>query len=170
MGDPFDESTFQGAQTSKAQLTKILKYVKVGTDEGARVVTGGERFGNKGYFVKPTIFADVKEDMQIVKEEVFGPLVTISKFSTVDEVIDMANDSQYGLAAGIHTKDVNKAIHVSKRIQAGTVWINTYNAFHQNVPFGGFGQSGIGREMGAAALDNYTQVKSVRMAIEKPEY
>ncbi|CCD25310.1 aldehyde dehydrogenase (NAD(P)(+)) ALD5 NDAI_0E04930 [Naumovozyma dairenensis CBS 421] len=170
VGNPFDESNFQGAQTSKQQLSKILDYVKIGTKEGARVITGGERCGKNGYFVKPTIFADVKEDMKIVKEEIFGPIVTVSKFSTVDEVVSMANDSQYGLAAGIHTKDVNKAIDVSNRLNAGTIWINTYNAFHQNVPFGGFGQSGIGREMGAAALDNYTQVKSVRMAITKPKY
>ncbi|CAL9729642.1 aldehyde dehydrogenase 5, mitochondrial [Monosporozyma unispora] len=170
VGNPFDADTFQGAQTSKKQLDKILKFIDIGTEEGARVVTGGERFGNKGYFVKPTIFADVKEDMSIVKDEIFGPIVTVSKFSTVDEVVDLANDSQYGLAAGIHTKDLNKAIEVSNRVKAGTVWINTYNDFHQNVPFGGFGQSGIGREMGEAALDNYTQVKSVRMSIDKPTY
>ncbi|CAI4060129.1 hypothetical protein N7582_001544 [Saccharomyces uvarum] len=168
VGDPFNEEVFQGAQTSDKQLHKILDYVKVAKSEGARLVTGGERQGDKGYFIKPTIFADVKEDMRIVKEEVFGPIVTVSKFSTVDEVIAMANDSQYGLAAGIHTNDINKAINVSNRVKAGTVWVNTYNNFHQNVPFGGFGQSGIGREMGDAALSNYTQVKSVRMAIDKP--
>lgn len=170
VGDPFAENTFQGAQTSQMQMEKILKYVQIGTEEGARVVAGGERKGERGFFIKPTIFADVKEDMQIVKEEIFGPIVTVSKFSTVDEVISMANDSVYGLAAGIHTKDVNKAIDVSNRIKAGTIWINTYNAFHQNVPFGGVGQSGIGSEMGAAALDNYTQVKSVRMSIDKAQY
>lgn len=170
VGDPFDVDTFQGAQTSRRQLEKILEYVDIGVKEGARIITGGERLGNKGYFIKPTIFADVKEDMAIVKDEIFGPIVTISKFSTVDEVIKLANDSQYGLAAGIHTKDLNKAIEVSNHVKAGTVWINTYNDFHQSVPFGGFGQSGIGREMGEAALDNYTQVKSVRMSIDKPTY
>ncbi|KAL3232920.1 Aldehyde dehydrogenase 5, mitochondrial [Nakaseomyces bracarensis] len=170
VGNPFGENVYQGSQTSKAQLDKILEYVDIGKKEGARIVTGGERIGNKGYFFKPTIFADVKENMAIVKDEIFGPIVTISKFSTVDEVIDMANDSQYGLAAGIHTKDVNKAVEVSNRLKAGTIWINTYNAFHQNIPFGGFGQSGIGREMGSAALDNYTQVKSVRMHIDKPTF
>ncbi|CAI4423908.1 AMP_1a_G0016120.mRNA.1.CDS.1 [Saccharomyces cerevisiae] len=168
VGDPFDEEVFQGAQTSDKQLHKILDYVDVAKSEGARLVTGGARHGSKGYFVKPTVFADVKEDMRIVKEEVFGPIVTVSKFSTVDEVIAMTNDSQYGLAAGIHTNDINKAVDVSKRVKAGTVWINTYNNFHQNVPFGGFGQSGIGREMGEAALSNYTQTKSVRIAIDKP--
>ena len=170
VGNPFEEGVFQGAQTSQMQIDKILSYVEIGLSEGARVVTGGERIGNKGYFVKPTIFADVAEDMQIVKDEIFGPVVTVSKFTTVDEVVAKANDSQYGLAAGIHTKDVNKAIDVSNRIKAGTIWINTYNNFHQNVPFGGFGQSGIGREMGAEALDNYTQTKAVRMAIDHPNY
>ncbi|SCU79967.1 LAFA_0B06744g1_1 [Lachancea sp. 'fantastica'] len=169
VGNPFEEGVFQGAQTSQMQIDKILDYVEVGQGEGARVVTGGERLGNKGYFVKPTIFADVTEDMRVVKEEIFGPVVTVSKFSTVDEVIEMANDSQYGLAAGIHTRDVNKAIDVSNRVKAGTVWINTYNNFHQNVPFGGFGQSGIGREMGAESFDNYTQVKAVRMSIDHVE-
>ncbi|CAR21223.1 Aldehyde dehydrogenase 5 [Lachancea thermotolerans] len=169
VGDPFQEGVFQGAQTSQMQIDKILDYVQIGTGEGARVVAGGERLGDKGYFIKPTIFADVTEDMRIVKEEIFGPVVTVSKFSTVDEVIEMANDSEYGLAAGIHTKDINKAMDVSNRVKAGTVWINTYNSFHQSVPFGGFGQSGIGREMGAEALDNYTQVKAVRMAIDPAE-
>ncbi|CEP60087.1 aldehyde dehydrogenase (NAD(P)(+)) ALD5 LALA0_S01e02762g [Lachancea lanzarotensis] len=169
VGNPFEEGVFQGAQTSQMQIDKILDYVQVGKGEGARVVTGGERLGDRGYFVKPTIFADVTEDMRVVKEEIFGPVVTVSKFSTVDEVIEMANDSQYGLAAGIHTKDVNKAIDVSHRVKAGTVWINTYNDFHQNVPFGGFGQSGIGREMGAESFDNYTQVKAVRLSIDHVE-
>ncbi|SCU82528.1 LANO_0B06590g1_1 [Lachancea nothofagi CBS 11611] len=169
VGDPFEEGVFQGAQTSQMQIDKILDYVEIGQGEGARVVTGGERLGDKGYFVKPTIFADVTEDMRVVKEEIFGPVVTVSKFSTVNEVIEMANDSEYGLAAGIHTKDVNKAIDVSNRVKAGTIWINTYNDFHQSVPFGGFGQSGIGREMGAEALDNYTQVKAVRMSIDRAE-
>ncbi|CCF60712.1 hypothetical protein KAFR_0L01040 [Kazachstania africana CBS 2517] len=166
VGNPFNSGVFQGAQTSAKQVEKILAAIDSGVKDGARIVTGGKRHGNKGYFIQPTIFADVREDMDIVKEEIFGPVVTVSKFSTVDEVVSMANDSQYGLAAGIHTRDINKAINVSNRVKAGTVWINTYNAFHQNVPFGGFGQSGIGREMGESALDNYTQIKSIRMALE----
>ncbi|ODV60699.1 aldehyde dehydrogenase family protein [Ascoidea rubescens DSM 1968] len=165
VGDPFDLETFQGAQTSQQQLDKILSYIDIGKEEGAKVVTGGSRIGDKGYFIKPTIFADVKEDMRIVKEEIFGPVVTITKFKDVDEVIKLANDSEYGLAAGIHTSDINKAIDVSHKIKAGTVWVNTYNDFHSQVPFGGFGQSGIGREMGAEALDNYTQIKAVRIKI-----
>ncbi|SCU78972.1 LADA_0A08944g1_1 [Lachancea dasiensis] len=162
VGDPFDEATFQGAQTSQMQLSKILKYVEIGKDEGATLVTGGERLGNKGYFIKPTVFGGVTEDMRIVKEEIFGPVVTVSKFKTIDELVELANDSEYGLAAGIHTSNLNKAIEVSNRVNAGTVWINTFNDFHHSVPFGGFNASGIGREMGSEALENYTQVKAVR--------
>ncbi|CCE65799.1 hypothetical protein TPHA_0N00180 [Tetrapisispora phaffii CBS 4417] len=167
VGDPFNEGTFQGAQTSQMQLSKILDYVDIGKKEGATLVTGGERIGNKGYFIKPTIFADVKEDMRIVKEEIFGPFVTISKFSTIDEVIKFGNDSEYGLAAGIHTTNINTAIKVADRLKAGTVWINTYNDFHPCVPFGGFNASGIGREMSMDALDNYLQSKGVRCKIEE---
>lgn len=170
VGDPFGEGTFQGSQTSQMQLDKILQYVEIGKGEGATLIAGGERIGDKGFFIRPTVFADVKENMRIVKEEIFGPVVTVSKFSTVDEVVDMANDSQFGLAAGIHTRSVNKAIDVANRINSGTIWVNTYNDFHHNVPFGGFNQSGIGREMGAAALDNYTQVKAVRIKIDKEQY
>lgn len=165
VGNPFDESTFQGSQTSQTQLNKILKYVEIGKEEGATLITGGERLGNKGYFIKPTIFGDVKEDMRIVKEEIFGPVVTVTKFKTVDELIEMANDSEYGLAAGIHTSNINTAFEVSNKLNAGTVWVNTYNDFHHCVPFGGFNASGIGREMGHEALDNYTQVKAVRIKL-----
>jgi aldehyde dehydrogenase (NAD+) len=163
VGDPFDEATFQGAQTSQMQIDKILSYVKLGQEEGARIITGGERLGDKGYFVKPTIFADVEENFKIVKEEIFGPVVTITKFKTIDEIIDKANDTSYGLAAGIHTTSLSTAIEVSNRLEAGTVWVNTYNDFDPQTPFGGFKESGIGREMGTEALDNYTQVKAVRM-------
>lgn len=165
IGNPFDEDTFMGAQNSSTQLDKILKYIEIGKSEGAKVVAGGARFGDKGFFVKPTIFSDVKEDMQIVKDEIFGPVVTISKFSTVDEVVALANDSDYGLAAGIHSTNINTAMSVAGRIKAGTVWVNTYNDFDAMVPFGGYGQSGIGRELGEAALDNYTQLKSIRVGL-----
>ncbi len=172
VGDPFEEGVFQGAQTSRVQLDKILGCIEEGKAAGARIVTGGEKHASpngKGYFITPTIFADVKENMKIVREEIFGPVVTISKFHTVDEVVDAANDSIYGLGAGIHTTDINKAIDVANRLNSGTVWVNTYNAFHHQVPFGGYNQSGIGREMGEEALDNYTQVKAVRIAIERKE-
>lgn len=165
IGDPFAEDTFMGAQNSSTQLDKILKYIEIGKSEGAKVVAGGARHGDKGYFVKPTIFGDVKEDMQIVKDEIFGPVVTISKFSTVDEVVKYANDSDYGLAAGVHSTNLSTALSVANKLKAGTVWVNTYNDFDAMVPFGGYGQSGIGRELGEAALDNYTQLKSVRIGL-----
>lgn len=166
VGDPFDESTFQGAQTSQNQLSKILGYVDVGRKEGATLLAGGERVGDKGYFIKPTIFGNVKEDMRIVKEEIFGPVVTITKFKTLDEVVDLANDSQYGLAAGIHTTNINNAIKVSDRLKAGTVWVNTYNDFHHGVPFGGYNASGLGREMGQEGFEGYTQAKAVRIKLQ----
>jgi len=128
------------------------------------VVIGGKRLDRKGYFIEPTVFADVREDMKIVKEEIFGPVVTVSKFKSVDEVLKLAHDTEYGLAAGLHTQDINKALHVANALRAGTVWVNTYNDFHHQVPFGGYGQSGVGREMGKEALDAYTQTKAVRIA------
>lgn len=167
VGDPFGEGVFQGAQTSKNQLDKILGYVEIGRSEGATLVAGGERIGDKGFFIRPTIFGDVTEDMRIVREEIFGPVVVVSRFSDVDDAVRLANNTSYGLAAGIHTTNVNTAINVARKIKAGTVWINTYNDFHAMVPFGGFGQSGIGREMGIEAIDNYTQVKAVRMKLQQ---
>ena len=167
VGDPFDENTFQGPQTSKVQLDRILQYIEDGIQGGAKVITGGKRVDREGYFVHPTIFADVTEDMKIVKEEIFGPVVTITRFKDVEDVIKLANDTEYGLAAGIHTNDINKAIHVANKIRAGTIWVNTYNDFHHNVPFGGFNQSGIGRELGKEGImEAYTQPKSVRIKLD----
>lgn len=166
VGNPFDEDTFQGAQTSQLQLDKILNYVEHGKAEGAQVLTGGERVGKKGFFVKPTIFTDVKEHFKIVKEEIFGPVITVTKFKDSDEIVELANNSSYGLAAGIHTTSLKTALDVSKRLEAGTVWVNTYNDFDAQTPFGGYKESGIGREMGTEALDNYTQVKAVRIRLD----
>lgn len=165
IGDPFSPDSVQGAQNSSKQLDKIMNYIKIGTDEGATLLAGGKRVQQKGYYVQPTIFGGVKEDMQIVREEIFGPVITVSKFKTDDEVIKMANNSEYGLAAGIQSTNVNRVIDVSRKLKAGTVWVNTYNDFHPMVPFGGYNQSGMGREMGEEVLNNYTQVKSVRMQI-----
>lgn len=166
VGDPFDPNTKQGSQISKVQLKKTLGYIESGQKEGARLVTGGKQLDQPGYFVTPTILADCTEDMNIIKEEIFGPVAVISKFSTVDEVIEKANSSKYGLGAGVFTNDVNKAIHVSNKIHSGSIWVNCYHAFHQAVPFGGYKSSGMGRENGEQALDTYTQVKSVRMRIK----
>lgn len=162
-GDPFDKETYYGPQTSKIQLDRVLSYIDEGKKEGARVVTGGKRVDRKGYFIEPTIFADVRQDMKIVQEEIFGPVVTISKFKTVEDVLQLAHDTDYGLAAGLHTRDISKAIYVANALKAGTIWVNTYNDFHAQVPFGGYGQSGMGREMGKEALDAYTQTKAVRI-------
>ncbi|KAK9453094.1 aldehyde dehydrogenase domain-containing protein [Dipodascopsis uninucleata] len=161
VGNPFDEGVFQGAQTTPDQFQTVMDYIKLGKDEGAKVLTGGERIGEKGYFLRPTILLTENENYRVIKEEIFGPVATLSKFSTIEEVVNMANDSNFGLAAGVHTNDLSKAIDVSNQLEAGTVWINTYNDFHHLVPFGGYKESGVGREMGLEGFDNYTQVKAV---------
>lgn len=166
VGDPFNEETFQGPQVSQLQYDRIMSYIQSGKDEGATVVTGGERLGNKGYFIKPTIFSDVKPSMKIMQEEIFGPVCAISKFKDEKEVIELAHDTNYGLAAAVHTKNINRALRVSNTLKAGTVWVNCYNMLHHQLPFGGFKESGIGRELGEAALANYTQNKSVGIMLQ----
>ncbi|CCF55560.1 hypothetical protein KAFR_0A01210 [Kazachstania africana CBS 2517] len=165
VGSPFDEANFQGAITNKGQFDTIMDYIKIGKDEGAKVLTGGERIGDKGYFVRPTIFYDVHEDMRIVKEEIFGPVVTISKFKTIEDGVAMANASEFGLGAGIETENLSTALRVAKMLKSGTVWVNTYNDFDSRVPFGGVKQSGYGREMGIEVYDCYTEVKAVRIKL-----
>ncbi|SCV03153.1 LAME_0H08130g1_1 [Lachancea meyersii CBS 8951] len=166
VGSPFDEKNFQGAINNKMQYDTIMSYINVGKEEGAKVLTGGESVGENGYFVKPTIFYDVHEDMRIVKEEIFGPVVTISKFKSIEDGVAMANDSEFGLGSGIQTENLSTALKVSKMLKAGTVWINTYNDFHSSVPFGGCKQSGYGREMGVEAFEAYTSVKAVRIKLD----
>ncbi|CAJ2511303.1 Uu.00g069280.m01.CDS01 [Anthostomella pinea] len=165
VGDPFHEETFQGPQVSQLQFDRIMGYIEEGKKEGAKVETGGERHGEKGYFIQPTIFSNVTADMKIMQEEIFGPVVTLAKFKDEDEVLKMSNDSTYGLAAAVHTKDLNTAIRVSNALRAGTVWVNSYNLLHHQLPFGGYKESGIGRELGEAALANYTQTKSVAIRL-----
>ncbi|KAI5925990.1 aldehyde dehydrogenase [Camillea tinctor] len=165
VGDPFDEKTFQGPQVSQLQYDRIMSYIEHGKESGATVLTGGGRHGDKGYFIQPTIFSDVTADMKIMKEEIFGPVAAIAKFKTEEEVVHLANDSAYGLAAAIHTGDLNTAIRVSNSLHAGTVWVNSYNLLHHQLPFGGYKESGIGRELGEAALANYTQTKSVAIRL-----
>ncbi len=161
VGDPLDEDTQMGAQVSEEQFTKVLGYIEGGREAGARVVTGGKRATERGYFVEPTIFDGVTGDMAIAREEIFGPVVSALSFKDIDEVVRAANDTDYGLAAGIWTSDVTKAHQIAARLKAGTVWINTYNSFDAASPFGGYKQSGFGRELGRHALDLYTQTKSV---------
>jgi len=134
-------------------------------EAGAKVETGGERHGTEGYFIQPTIFSNVSEDMKIMQEEIFGPVCSISKFETEEEVIKQGNETTYGLAAAVHTTNLNTAIRVANSLKAGTVWVNNYNMLSYQVPFGGFKESGIGRELGKYALANYTQVKSVRVRL-----
>jgi aldehyde dehydrogenase (NAD+) len=163
-GDPLDPKTRFGAVASKKQLETVLRYIESGRSEGATLVAGGARADigtGKGYFVQPTIFADVAPAMTIAREEIFGPVLAAIEFADLNEAIARANDSAYGLAAGVWTRDIKKAHYVARKLQAGTVWINTYNVYDTAAPFGGYKQSGFGREMSAHALEHYTQVKSV---------
>ena len=139
-----------------------------GKKAGAKVEAGGNRVDRPGYFMEPTIFSNVSADMAIVREEIFGPVGVIAKFDTTEEIIAEANNTAYGLASGIHTENLNTAIEVSNQIKAGTVWVNQYNGVHWQLPFGGFKQSGIGRELGEEALHNYTQTKTVSINLGKP--
>ncbi|KAL7276621.1 aldehyde dehydrogenase (NAD(P)(+)) ald5 [Rhizina undulata] len=161
VGDPFAENTFQGPQVSQLQFDRIMSYIEHGKQEGAKVEIGGERHGTVGYYIQPTIFSNVQESMKIMQEEIFGPVASIAKFKTLDDVIEVGNHATYGLAAAVHTKNLNTALELANRIKAGTVWVNSYNTLHFALPFGGFKESGIGRELGKAALANYTQVKTV---------
>jgi aldehyde dehydrogenase (NAD+) len=163
-GDPMDPKTRLGAISSRKQLETNLRYIDIGKKEGAQLVAGGGRADigtGKGYFLQPTIFDGVTPEMTIAREEIFGPVLATIEFADVDEAIARANDSNYGLAAAVWTKDIKKAHYVARKLQAGTVWINTYNIYDTAAPFGGYKQSGFGREMSMHALEHYTQVKSV---------
>jgi phenylacetaldehyde dehydrogenase len=146
-------------------MHRVLGYVEAGKKEGAKSMGGGERIGDKGYFVKPTVLVNTNPKMKVVKEEIFGPVVTAIPFTSADELVAQANDSMYGLAAGIWTRDIKKAHALAAKLKAGTVWINCYNVFDAALPFGGYKQSGWGREMGHEVLEHYTEVKSVCAAL-----
>jgi aldehyde dehydrogenase (NAD+) len=165
IGDPFDPETQQGPQVDQAQFDKILKYVDYGKQDGAKCVTGGKRHGSKGYFVEPTLFANVTDDMRIAREEIFGPVMSALKFKNADEIIKRSNDTNFGLAAAVWTRDVAKAHRYAKEVLAGTVWVNCYDVFDAAAPFGGFKQSGFGRELGEAGIDNYTESKTVTVSL-----
>mmetsp|Transcript_22128 Transcript_22128/g.42999 ORF Transcript_22128/g.42999 Transcript_22128/m.42999 type:complete len:578 (+) Transcript_22128:22-1755(+) len=164
--DPMDDGhkdilAIQGPQVDKLQFDRVMSYIEQGKREGARLACGGVRSGTRGYYVMPTVFADVEDDMKIAKEEIFGPVMVIMRFSTLEEAIKRANNSEYGLGAGIMTRDPAKALATAHRLQAGTVYVNCYNVFDASAPFGGFKQSGQGRELGPYGLDNYSEVKTV---------
>ncbi|KAF5309414.1 hypothetical protein D9619_012378 [Psilocybe cf. subviscida] len=163
IGDPFANNIDQGPQVSQIQYDRIMGYIDSGKQEGATVLVGGERHGDEGYFISPTIFTNVKPDMKIVKEEIFGPVGVVIKFKDEADVIKQANDTVYGLAAAVFTQNLNRAIETAHKLQAGTAWVNCINHLHAQVPFGGYKQSGIGRELGEYALANYTNVKAVHI-------
>jgi len=167
VGNPFDPKTEQGPQVDKEQYDRILDYIRIGKEEGARLVCGGKPVGDKGFFIEPTVFADVTDNMKIAQEEIFGPVMSIIKFKDMSEVIKRANNTTFGLAAGVVTKDVTRALTFAHNVRAGTVWVNCYDAFSPAAPFGGYKQSGIGRELGEYGLRQYTEVKTVTIHLPK---
>ena len=165
VGNPFDKNTEQGPQVDQEQFTKVMGYIEAGKESKAKLMTGGNRVGDKGYFIEPTVFSEVQDDMKIAQEEIFGPVMSILRFKDLNEVVERANKSLYGLAAAVWTKDITKAHAIADNVRAGTVWVNCYDVFDAAAPFGGFKQSGIGRELGEYGLANYTEVKTVTIKL-----
>jgi aldehyde dehydrogenase (NAD+) len=165
VGDPLDPRTDQGPQVSASQFDRIMGYIESGKREGATLACGGERVGDRGYFIQPTVFADVRDEMKIAREEIFGPVMSIIPFNDMDEVIARANHTTYGLAAGVWTRDIKKAHAVANSMRAGTVWVNCYHVLDTRAPFGGYKQSGMGRELGEYGLQQYTEVKTVTLKL-----
>jgi len=165
VGDPFTKGTQQGPQIDQEMFDKVLNLIESGKKEGAKVECGGERLGSKGYFVKPTVFSNVQDNMRIAKEEIFGPVQQIIKFTTMEEVIERANNTTYGLASGIITSDINKALTFAQAVQSGSVWINCYDAITAQTPFGGYKKSGFGRDLGEESLHEYLEVKTITIAV-----
>mmetsp|Transcript_10423 Transcript_10423/g.19165 ORF Transcript_10423/g.19165 Transcript_10423/m.19165 type:complete len:510 (-) Transcript_10423:193-1722(-) len=165
-GSQFEETSLHGPQVDKIQFDKVMDYISSGKEEGATCKIGGKRATETGYFVEPTVFADVTDDMKIAKEEIFGPVMSIMKFKDVKDAIKRANDSKYGLAAGVMTRDIGNALKISNSLRKGTVWVNCYDLFDAATPFGGFKESGVGREKSEYALMNYLEVKCVTMPID----
>ncbi|CAK1540640.1 unnamed protein product [Leptosia nina] len=166
VGNPFDDVQ-QGPQIDKEMYSKVLGYIQAGKDEGAKCLAGGDKLGDKGYYIKPTVFADVEDNMKIAKEEIFGPVQSILKFDTFEEVVDRANNTNYGLGAGVITNDITTALSFAKYVRAGSVWVNTYDHVTSQTPFGGFKDSGLGRELGEDGVNQYLEVKTVTLALPK---
>ncbi|MEE0776121.1 MAG: aldehyde dehydrogenase family protein, partial [Bacillota bacterium] len=171
VGLPWEEDTQMGAQINERHLNKILKYIDIAKKEGAKVVCGGERLTEgplaKGAFMRPTLLTDVTNDMRIAQEEIFGPVASVIKFKTEEEVIDMANDNPYGLGGAVWTRDINRALRVCREIETGRMWVNTYNSIPAGAPFGGYKESGIGRETHKVILEHYTQMKNIMINISE---
>ncbi|KAG1659996.1 Retinal dehydrogenase 1 [Nymphon striatum] len=169
IGDPFEDKIQTGPLIDNDQFQKVLELIESGEKEGAKMECGGCRLGSKGYFVKPTVFSNVQDNMRIAKEEIFGPVQQILKFDTVEEAIERANNTSYGLAAGIVTKNINNAMKFAEEVEAGTVWVNCANVITPQAPFGGFKMSGYGREMGLDGIKEYTEIKTVYINLPPPE-
>ena len=167
VGDPFDAATEQGPQVDRAQFDKIMGYIAAGKAEGATCATGGRRVGDRGFFIEPTVFTNVRDEMAIAREEIFGPVLSVLKFSDTEELVRRANATNFGLAAAIWTRDIARAHSVARRLRAGTVWVNCYDVFDAAAPFGGFKQSGFGRELGERGLDPYLETKTVTVSLEE---
>ncbi|KAI8017193.1 hypothetical protein LOK49_LG04G03692 [Camellia lanceoleosa] len=170
VGDPFKKGVEQGPQIDSEQFKKILKYIRSGIEGGATLESGGERFGSKGYYIQPTVFSNVQDNMLIAKDEIFGPVQSILKFKDLDEVIRRANMTRYGLAAGVFTQNIDTANTLTRALKAGTVWINCFDIFDAAIPFGGYKMSGQGREKGIYSLNNYLQVKAVVTPLKSPAW
>jgi aldehyde dehydrogenase (NAD+) len=168
LGDPLEDATQVGPIASKAEYDKVVGYIEVGKTEGARLAAGGgtKKLNGKGLFIEPTIFVNATNEMRISREEIFGPVVPVIPFDTEEDAIRLANDTSYGLASGIQTADLRRALRLADKIRAGTVWLNTWHKYHPNAPFGGFKMSGYGREQGAEALESYTQYKTIWVKLE----
>ncbi|KAH7674519.1 aldehyde dehydrogenase (NAD+) protein [Dioscorea alata] len=170
VGDPFKKGVEQGPQIDDEQFSKVMRYIKSGVNSGATLESGGDRIGNKGYYIQPTIFSNVKDEMEIAKDEIFGPVQSILKFKDIDEVIRRANATHYGLAAGVFTSNIDKANTLTRALRAGTVWVNCFDVFDAAIPFGGYKMSGQGREKGIDSLKNYLQIKAVVTSLKNPAW
>ncbi|XP_031263171.1 aldehyde dehydrogenase family 2 member B7, mitochondrial-like [Pistacia vera] len=170
VGDPFKAGIQQGPQIDTEQFEKILRYIRLGVDSGATLETGGERFGSTGYYVQPTVFSNVQDDMLIAKEEIFGPVQSILKFKDLGDVVRRANTTRYGLAAGVFTQNIDTANTLTRALRAGTVWVNCFDVFDAAIPFGGYKMSGQGREKGIYGLNSYLQVKAVVTPLKNPAW
>ncbi|XP_008793883.3 aldehyde dehydrogenase family 2 member B7, mitochondrial-like [Phoenix dactylifera] len=170
VGDPFKHGVEQGPQIDEKQFDKILGYIKSGIDSGATLIAGGDRFGSKGYFIQPTVFADVKDGMKIAQNEIFGPVQSILKFSDINEVIRRANATPYGLAAGVFSNNMDAVSTLMRALRVGSVFVNCFNVLDAAIPFGGYKMSGHGRDKGVHSLQNYLQTKAVVTALKNPAW